>query len=89
MLNQAFFKRVLPFIITLAAGLLVASFFVSLAPTFKFKKNRCGKRSEMRMLKYEKERLELENKRLKQRLEESERMILIDEVVPPPPPAVR
>jgi hypothetical protein len=41
------------------------------------------------MLRYEKERLELENKRLKQRLEDSERMILIDEVVPPPPPAVR
>jgi hypothetical protein len=41
------------------------------------------------MLKYEKERLELENQRLKQRLEESERMILLDVPAPPPPPAVR
>jgi hypothetical protein len=89
MLNQAFFKRIIPFVIALALGLFAASFFISLAPNFRFKNNRCGKSREVRMLRYEKERLELENKRLKQRLEDSERMILIDEVVPPPPPAVR
>ncbi len=84
MLNQAFFKRIIPFVMALAVGLFVASFFVSLAPTLKFKQNRCGKKHETRALRYEKQRLELENKRLKQRLEESERMILLE--VPAPPP---
>jgi hypothetical protein len=60
--------------------------FVSIAPTFKSKKNKCGKRHEMRMLKFEKERLELENKRLKMRLEESENMMLLEAPLPPPAP---
>jgi len=88
MLNQAFFKRIIPFIIALALGLFVASFFVSLSPNLKFKKNRCGKQHDARTLRYEKQRLELENQRLKQRLEESERMILLEAPAPPPIPSI-
>lgn len=87
MLNKALFKRIVPFILTFAAGLFIASFFVNVIPSFKVKKNnRCGKRQEVRILKYERERLQLENQRLKQRLEETERMMLLEEPVPPPPP---
>lgn len=87
MLNSAFFKRIIPFVLTFALGLFIASFFVSILPTFKFKKNnRCGKRSEVRMLRYENERLRMEKQRLQQRLNESERMMLLEEAVPPPPP---
>lgn len=88
MLNSAFFKRIVPFIITFAVGLFIASFFVSILPTFKFKRdhNRCGKRSEVRKLRYENERLRMENQRLQQRAETTERMMLLEEAVPPPPP---
>lgn len=89
MLNKALIKRIVPFVLTFALGLFVAGFFVSLSPTFKFRKNCCGKRQEVKMLRVENERLQLENQRLQQRLEETERMILLDEVVPPPPPLVR
>jgi hypothetical protein len=88
MLNNAFFKRIIPFFLTFAFGLFIASFFVSVLPTFQFKKNhnRCGKRSEVRKLRYENERLRLENQRLQQRTEANERIMLLKEAVPPPPP---
>lgn len=89
MLNQAFLKRILPFIITLTLGLFVASFFVSLMPNFKFKKNRCGKRQEVKMLRHEKQQLELENQRLKERLVEAEKMILLEAPIPLPPPSMK
>ncbi len=88
MLNKAFFNRVIPFILTFAVGLLVASFFVSVVPSFKFKKNRCGKRHEMRNLSYENNRLRLENQRLQRKLDVTESMILLEAPVPPPPPRV-
>lgn len=88
MLNKAFFKRIVPFVLTFALGLLVASFFVSIAPTFKFKKKRppCRGR-EAQTLRYENERLRLENQRLQQRVNATERIILLEEAVPPPPAA--
>jgi hypothetical protein len=88
MLNSAFLKRILPFVGTFALGLFIASFFVSILPTFKFRKNRCGNKGEIQRLRYEKERLQVENQRLQQRLEESEKMILLEAPMAPPPPAV-
>lgn len=86
MLNKAFFKRIVPFVLTFALGLLVASFFVSIAPTFKFKKKRPPCRGkEAQTLRYENERLRLENQRLQQRLD----MRLLEESVPPPPVAAQ
>jgi hypothetical protein len=87
MLNQAFFKRIIPFLLTFALGLFVASFFVSIMPSLKFRKNRCGKRHEFHRLYRENQRLELEKQRLQQKLDETERMILLETPVPPPPVA--
>lgn len=86
MLNSAFFKRIVPFILTFALGLFVASFFVSISPNFNFKRKRPPCRpKEMQVLRYENERLRLENQRLQERLNTSQ--ILLDEPVPPPPPS--
>ena len=87
MLNKAFFKRIIPFVLTFALGLLIASFFVNIAPQFKFKKKRPPCRGkEAQMLKSENERLRTENLRLQQRLNESESIMLLEAPVPPPPP---
>jgi hypothetical protein len=86
MLNQAFFKRIIPFLLTFILGLFVASFFVSIMPSFKFRKNKCGKRHEFHRLYHENQRLEREKQRLQQKLDETERMILLEAPVPPPPP---
>jgi hypothetical protein len=55
-------KRIIPFIATFAIGLIVASFFVSIIPSFKFKR---GEHRGHRELRYENERLRIENERLK------------------------
>lgn len=86
MLNKAFFQRIIPFILTFALGLFIASFFISVTPTFKYRKNKCCKRSEVKRLQYENERLRLENQRLQQRIESTEKIILLDE--PPPMPRI-
>lgn len=89
MCSQAFIKRIIPFALTFALGLFIASFFVSITPTFKFRKARFNQRKEMQRLRYENERLELEKQRLQQKLEESQKMILLEAPMPPPPPIVR
>ena len=89
MFNNAFFKRVIPFFAALALGLMVASFFVSISPNFKFRNNRAGQRNEIQRLRYENDRLRLENERLKiQNLEESERMPLLEAPLPVQQPRV-
>ncbi len=85
---RVFIKRFFPFLLTFAAGLLVASFFVTVAaPSFKFNK-RSGKYKKFHSLKNENERLRRENERLKRELAEREAMnseyhFSLD--VPPPP----
>lgn len=85
-------KRALPFFATFAAGIFIASFFVSVAsPSFNFprKNNRCR---EVRQLRVENDRLQRENTDLRQQLEEAGRYTVpafneINEApVPPPPP---
>ena len=55
MLYTGFFKRIIPFVLTFAAGLFIASFFVSIAaPSFSKwresrRSNRCRDRHELRM----------------------------------------
>jgi hypothetical protein len=58
------FKRIIPFFLTFALGLLVASFFVSVsAPNFgKFKRKNC------RQVYRENFRLRMENERLAERI---------------------
>jgi cell division protein FtsB len=79
-------KRFVPFLLTFAAGLFIASFFVSVAaPSFQFKDRGLKKNREYHRLKHE-------NQRLRQRVErlEREKNMTISEFevnldVPPPP----
>lgn len=84
-------KRVIPFFLTFALGLLVASFFVSVAaPNFSnFKRKNCRERYR------ENYQLRIENERLQQRVRELEQRQIFDDLkfkpnllepVPPPPP---
>lgn len=88
---RVFIKRFFPFLLTFAAGLLVASFFVTVAaPSFKFEK-RSGKYKKFRYLKNENQRLRRENLRLKRELAEKEAMhsdiiYSLDVPMPPMPP---
>jgi len=95
MLSIAVFKRVVPFLLTLAAGLFVASFFVSLAaPNFSGFRRGSYKMREYRQMKMENEDLRRENCRLKKELEEarSDRSANFESLPPdinlavPPPP---
>ncbi len=57
-------KRIIPFIATFVIGLIIASFFVSIIPSFNFKRD--GKcRKSHKELRYENERLRVENEHLK------------------------
>ena len=94
----AIFKRVIPFFLTFAAGLLIASIFVPItAPNFNGFQRR-SKMREYRQLKLEVEQLRSEKCRMKRELQElrqaqAEQMPNWDTVpafdlpVPPPPPA--
>jgi hypothetical protein len=89
----AIFKRIIPFFLTFAAGLLIASIFVPItAPSFR-NADRGGKWRHHRECKKEKESLRRENKRLRQELEqrnEIQNLKLDFELdVPPPPPPPR
>jgi hypothetical protein len=90
---QGFLKRVLPFFLTFAVGLFIASFFVTIAaPTFQFQ-NRGWKRNHRqydRQRELEIQRLREENMRLKNELSNNALENLdfheLRYAVPPPPP---
>lgn len=87
-------KRFAPFFIALALGLFVASFFVTLAaPRWPLKRSRPMRPcQELQYLRYEKQRLEAENDRLKAVNAENQIKLSTREdgdfnkLVPPPPP---
>jgi hypothetical protein len=85
---RSFIKRFVPFFLTFAFGLLVASFFVSVAaPSFQFKRD--GKHGRYYRLKCENEKLRRENMRLERRLAErraAETEYMGLDVPPPPMP---
>jgi hypothetical protein len=96
---KGFIKRVVPFFLTFAVGLFVASFFVTIAaPSFQFK-NRGWKKNHRqydRQREVEIQRLREENSLLKNQLAERERQAFTfhpafesELPVPPPPPAPR
>ncbi|HMJ09428.1 MAG TPA: hypothetical protein VK468_10510 [Pyrinomonadaceae bacterium] len=70
MLSKGIVKRFVPFLLTFAAGLFIASFFVSIAmPTFRGK-NRENRRFVHRgEMQFEMDRLRQENEQLKRELE--------------------
>ena len=63
--SKGLIKRALPFVVTLAIGLFITSFFVDLSPR-RFGRGRHGHgRQEMQRLRAENERLRAENERLR------------------------
>lgn len=91
---QGFLKRVVPFFLTFAAGLFIASFFVTIAaPTFQFK-NR-GWKAHHRQYDQQREaeiqRLRDENMRLKNQISDSQAVDFqeLKYAVPPPPASYR
>ncbi len=85
---RSFIKRFVPFFLTFAFGLLVASFFVSVAaPGLNFKRE--GRHGKYYRLKCENDKLRRENMRLERRLAEknaSETRFMNLDVPPPPMP---
>ena len=101
---KGFFKRVVPFFLTFAAGLFVASFFVSVAaPNFSFRSDRRYYRfGEIQRLRIENRELRENNFRQRRQIEELRRQMMnadasdvfgavppVDVDVPPPPPPPR
>lgn len=96
-------KRVLPFFLTFAGGLLVASFFVSVtapsmpfgARTYRFNRCREAKRiqNDYLELKRENERLQRELNEARQgadvELDKLVPPVAVPDVAPPPPPPTR
>lgn len=64
----AIFKRIIPFFLTFAAGLLIASIFIPIT-TPNFRGFERGKRFHYKQMKAENERLYRENCRMKKELE--------------------
>lgn len=63
----AIFKRVVPFLLTFTAGLLIASIFIPIAaPNFNRSQSRRMKWREFERIKIENSDLRIENERLKQ-----------------------
>lgn len=58
-------KRVIPFILTFAFGLIIASFFVNIMPNFEFKRGKKKCRKANQELRWENDRLRQENERLR------------------------
>jgi cell shape-determining protein MreC len=91
---KGFIKRILPFFLTFSLGLLIASFFVSIAaPNFNFKKRGFNRhRKYDRRMEFENRQLRDENNRLKQQLLEKENQNLSEDLdipAPPLPPKMR
>lgn len=91
MLYLGVLKRVLPFVLTFAAGLFIASFFINIAwPSFNMPR-RANKCRETRQLRIELEQVKRENAELQRQIE---KMTAIGDAdlsgfefnVPPPPP---
>lgn len=93
----AVIKRVFPFLLTFAAGLFIASFFVSIAaPNFNGFRRGPSKFRKVQYVRYEVEELRREKCRLKDEIEalKKERREIIESTVvtpfdlnvPPPPP---
>ena len=95
MLLKGVLTRVLPFILTFAAGLFIASFFINIVtPSFSFprRNNKCR---ESRQLRTELERVRRENTELRRQLNEAgmnaewSNIPGFEPAAPPPPPPPR
>jgi len=81
---KGFLKRLVPFFLTFAVGLFIASFFVTIAaPSFSFKNRNWRKnhRQYDQQIESENQRLKNENLRLKNELEKERREIIVPDSV--------
>lgn len=98
----AIFKRIIPFFLTFAAGLFIASFFIQIsAPSFPKGESRRSKRHGYNKLAAENDQLRRENERLRQQNEilrqvhdnwessTADFVIPVSPDTPPAPPAPR
>ncbi|HXG83375.1 MAG TPA: hypothetical protein VNI84_05040 [Pyrinomonadaceae bacterium] len=91
MCNKGFFKRIVPFFLTFAVGLFIASFFVTVAaPSFQFNNRARRHREYHRTMEFENQRLREENFRLRRELSDKEDSSNLSSYgygleVPPPP----
>lgn len=91
MCSKGFVKRFVPFFLTFAVGLFVASFFVSIAlPKFQFKKRQWREHQRYHQkIEFENQQLREENMRLKRELAEKKNAefsnLDLNLNVPPPP----
>ena len=92
-MTKGLLKRFVPFLLALGFGLLVASFFVSIAlPNVRFTRNLKSHRDYHRMMEFENQRLRQENCRLRREAmrnrlhRNSDFNSELQELVPPPPP---
>ena len=89
---KGFIKRILPFFLTFAVGLFIASFFVTIsAPRFRFEGRGWNRHQQYhRQMEFEKQRLQEENYRLKKQLADKDSQEFLPSDlkynVPPPPP---
>ena len=90
--SKGFIKRVVPFFLTFAVGLFIASFFITIAaPQFNLRSRGWGKHQRYHQkMEFENQRLSEENNRLKRQLAEKD---LQEDFLPsdlrytvPPPP---
>jgi len=91
MLYKGILKRFFPFLLTFAAGLFLASFFVSIALPSLPRSERSNRRfGEFRRMQIENDRLRDENERMRSQLEfhnlAEHSGITPDEAPAPPPP---
>ena len=74
MFYKGFLKRIIPFFLTFAAGLFIASFFVSIAaPNFNWRRGRSHRMHECWRVNTENEELRRDSYRMKRELEELRR----------------
>lgn len=85
---KGFLKRILPFFLTFSLGLLIASFFVTIAaPNFQFKKRGWSRHQQYHQrLEFENQQQREEINRLKRQLAEKQNLSEEFDVPPPPLP---
>lgn len=92
MCAKGFLKRFLPFFLTFAAGLFIASFFVNIAaPSVGFRNRGLRRCQAFQQIRMQNQDLRDENQRLKDELDmlrraETDVTVPFDAPVPPPPP---
>ena len=88
MFYKGFFKRIVPFFLTFAAGLFIASFFVPIAPNFSSLRSRANRMHNCKSVSSELEQLRKDYFKLAEENEQMRRDSVDRELVYDVPPPV-